>query len=68
MLEKHIPIERLKPDYPCPACKKSFDDCECDEDTADEGFNQVVASGCVTIVGFVLFAVLMWFWLMGKLL
>lgn len=66
MIEKNIPIERLKPDFPCPACEKMFDDCECSEDEADKGFVQMFSAGLIGVIGFVLFAVFMLFFFLGK--
>ncbi len=68
MLEKNIPIERLKPDYPCPACGKMFDDCECSEDESDKGIIQMYSAGMIGTIGFILFAVFMLFFLFGKLI
>lgn len=59
MLEKNIPIERLKPKYPCPACGKLFDDCVCPEDEPDKGIVQMVSAGFIGFVGFILFLILM---------
>jgi hypothetical protein len=67
MLEKTIPTERLKPKYPCPACGKLFDDCVCSEDESDKGFAQMISAGFIAFVGFILFAILMWFFFIGRI-
>lgn len=62
MVEKQIPIEKLKPDFPCPACKKIFDDCVCTEDTADTGISEMISAGLILWL-----TVLVILWFVSKL-